>query len=57
MIQTYLGFGTPCTGYARDYRYDQRLRFANPPSFIDPVGASWRSVRVAEQFPVAAAAN
>jgi hypothetical protein len=49
------GTGVPCTGYAKDYRYDTRLQFSNPPSFIDPVGASWRSVRVAEQFPAVGA--
>ncbi|MEE8602962.1 hypothetical protein [Euzebya tangerina] len=37
-----------CTGYLKDYNYDQRLRFINPPSFIDPVDAVWRISRYSE---------
>ncbi len=45
------GGGTAvCTGYDKDYVYDQRLRFSNPPSFIDPVEATWGTARYAEQF-------
>ncbi len=38
------------TGYDKDYRYDARLAFTNPPGFLNPVEATWRSVRVAEQY-------
>jgi len=36
------------TGYAKDYRYDQRLRSAPPPSFLDPVAAPWAAGAYAE---------
>lgn len=36
-------------GYYKDYEYDDRLRLREPPHFIDPVQASWRIQRYAEQ--------
>ena len=39
------------TGYTKDYNYDKRLRFRSPPSFLDPVAASWRVIRYHEQVP------
>ena len=33
--------GSGGTGYAKDYRYDARLRSLPPPSFLDPVAAPW----------------
>jgi hypothetical protein len=39
------------TGYTKDYNYDRRLRFRSPPSFLDPVAASWRIIRYHEQVP------
>jgi hypothetical protein len=43
--------GTVQTGYAKNYVYDQRLRYLSPPKFLDPVAAAWqvatwREVRV-----------
>ena len=38
------------TGFDKDYNYDARLRYTNPPHFIDPVKASWRILQYAEQF-------
>jgi hypothetical protein len=29
------------TGYLKNYVYDDRLRYLEPPSFIEPTGASW----------------
>jgi type II secretory pathway pseudopilin PulG len=29
------------TGYLKNYEYDDRLRYVEPPSFIDPVQAKW----------------
>jgi hypothetical protein len=29
------------TGYLKDYEWDSRLKYAPPPFFLDPVGASW----------------
>jgi hypothetical protein len=39
------------TGYTKNYDYDDRLKFRNPPFFLDPVSAAWRVVRVNEQVP------
>ena len=41
---------TPSTGFIKDYRYDERLRFISPPFFIDPVEGryiirGWAEVR------------
>lgn len=33
--------GSPNSGYLKDYTYDDRLRYLEPPSFIEPTGASW----------------
>jgi hypothetical protein len=43
--------GTVVTGYAKNYVYDQRLRYLSPPKFLDPVASAWgvavwREVRV-----------
>jgi hypothetical protein len=44
------GSGSTITsGYYKDYEYDDRLRLREPPHFIDPVQASWRIQRYAEQ--------
>lgn len=39
------------TGYVKDYNYDDRLHFREPPSFLDPVQTSWRLLRATEQVP------
>ena len=33
--------GTVVTGYAKNYVYDQRLRYLSPPKFLDPVASAW----------------
>jgi hypothetical protein len=33
--------GSVATGYAKDYVYDQRLKYLSPPKFLDPVAAAW----------------
>jgi Tfp pilus assembly protein PilX len=40
--------GTVSTGYAKSYTYDDRLRYEEPPHFIDPVQGSWRVQRQSE---------
>ncbi len=46
------GSGTTIsTGYAKDYNYDDRLRFRSPPNFLDPVETRWEIVRKSEQSP------
>jgi len=40
-------------GYAKQYEYDDRLRYRSPPYFLDPVVAAWRVVRNNEQVPAA----
>lgn len=33
--------GTVVTGYAKNYVYDQRLKYLSPPKFLDPVASAW----------------
>jgi Tfp pilus assembly protein PilX len=40
--------GSVSTGYAKNYTYDDRLRYVEPPHFIDPVQGSWRVQRQTE---------
>ena len=42
--------GSPYNGYEKDYNYDERMQYSNPPHFINPVLASWRVARYAEQY-------
>jgi hypothetical protein len=46
--------GSVVTGYAKNYNYDDRLRYIEPPHFIDPVQGSWRVIRANECTPRAA---
>ena len=39
------------SGYLKDYNYDDRLRFRQPPNFLDPVQTAWRVMRQVEQTP------
>jgi Tfp pilus assembly protein PilX len=43
--------GVVKSGFAKDYHYDERLRFRSPPYFIDPVRAAWGVIKVTEQVP------
>lgn len=44
------GSGTSiATGYLKQYVYNDRLRYREPPYFLDPVQASWRISRETEQ--------
>jgi Tfp pilus assembly protein PilX len=43
--------GSSNSGYTKSYNYDDRLRYREPPSFLDPVQVSWRVVRQTEQVP------
>jgi hypothetical protein len=38
-------------GYLKNYTYNDRLKFREPPFFIDPVQSSWRVARQTEQVP------
>ena len=42
------------TGYRKNYVYNDRLRYREPPFFLDPVKASWRISRETEQVPAVA---
>ena len=33
--------GNPSSGYLKEYDYDDRLRYLEPPSFIEPTGSAW----------------
>jgi len=39
------------TGYTKAYTYNDRLKFREPPYFLDPVQAAWRVARQNEQVP------
>jgi Tfp pilus assembly protein PilX len=39
------------SGYVKNYQYNDRLRFREPPSFLDPVQSSWLVARQNEQIP------
>ena len=43
--------GSGGTGYIKDYNYNDRLRFREPPFFLDPVQSAWRVARQNEQVP------
>jgi hypothetical protein len=39
------------TGYAKNYSYDDRLKYTNPPHFLSPIQAPWDLMRFTEQTP------
>jgi hypothetical protein len=39
------------SGYLKNYTYNDRLRYREPPFFIDPVQSAWQIVRQNEQVP------
>ncbi len=39
------------TGYIKDYNYDDRLRYQEPPHFFDPVQSAWHVQRETVDFP------
>ena len=41
------------SGYAKDYNYNDALRYRSPPYFLDPMQAAWRVIRANEQVPAA----
>jgi type II secretory pathway pseudopilin PulG len=43
--------GTIQTGYRKNYVYNDRLRYREPPYFLDPVQSAWRISRETEQVP------
>ena len=45
------GSGTITQGYAKNYNYDDRLRYRTPPKFMDPVASAWRTLATSEQTP------
>ena len=47
-----VGTGSPVvTGYLKDYWYDDRLRYRNPPYFLNPLKADWEVIGTTEQVP------
>jgi hypothetical protein len=42
------------SGYAKNYEYNDALRYRSPPYFLDPLQAAWRVIRANEQVPAAA---
>jgi len=43
--------GDSAHGYTKDYTYNDRLRYREPPFFLDPVQSAWRVARQNEQVP------
>jgi hypothetical protein len=39
------------SGYTKDYNYNDRLKYREPPFFLDPVQSAWRVARQNEQVP------
>jgi hypothetical protein len=39
------------TGYTKDYNYDDRLKYRNPPFFLAPLNAAWSVARQNELVP------
>jgi hypothetical protein len=39
------------TGYLKDYNYDDRLRYQEPPNFLDPVESAWHIQRETLDYP------
>ena len=50
-VGTFGGGGTVSTGYLKDYNYDDRLRYQEPPHFFDPIQSSWHVQRETLDFP------
>ncbi len=50
-VGTFNSSGNLVTGYSKHYIYDQHLRYADPPYFLDPVETSWNVVRQTEKVP------
>jgi Tfp pilus assembly protein PilX len=46
-----VGTGGHATGFLKDYKYDDRLKYRSPPYFLSPVAAQWAPVRLNEQIP------
>lgn len=44
--------GSPVTGYAKNYTYDQRLSYTSPPHYLDPVASAWGIKTWAECAPM-----
>ena len=44
-------FGSPSTGYLKNYGYDDRLRYVSPPHFLDPVESAWHVQRETLDYP------
>jgi hypothetical protein len=43
--------GTVNTGYVKDYNYDDRFKYQEPPHFFDPVESAWHVQRETLDFP------
>ncbi len=45
--------GSVTTGLAKNYLYDQRLKYQSPPSFLDPIASAWE-IAVWKEIPTPA---
>jgi hypothetical protein len=49
-VGTFSG-GSVVTGYSKNYNYDDRLRYLEPPHFLDPVQVAWHIQRETLDYP------
>jgi hypothetical protein len=49
-VGTFSG-SSPASGYSKNYRYNDNLRFREPPHFINPTESAWQIIRQNEQVP------
>jgi Tfp pilus assembly protein PilX len=49
-VGTFSGSGI-VSGYTKDYNYDDRLRYLEPPHFLDPVQVAWHIQRETLDYP------
>jgi hypothetical protein len=49
-VGTFSGSST-VTGYSKNYNYDDRLRYLEPPHFLDPVQVAWHIQRETLDYP------
>ncbi len=50
-VGTFGSQGQTISGYDKNYSYDDRLRYAEPPHFLDPVQVAWHVSRETLDYP------
>jgi type II secretory pathway pseudopilin PulG len=50
-----VGIGNGTTGFIKNYKYDDLLKYRSPPKFLNPVNVAWNVARQVEQSPATGA--